>query len=182
MSWYEFCISEEHAKALEKNYDLGYQLMEMRDTMCEVGTRKLKLFLNRLIKEGDKTAAILRTALEIEDENIVAKQNWYYSAKHYDKKEEYIKKLIDLCLELNVPFGIQNKKGRETSQIIYFELPHCEQISFHCNLSKEVANKCPKYTKPWDKKINSTLPKLERAINEIYGEKIKERYCKPSKS
>ena len=186
MSWnyYDdyYYISAEHAKALRKNEALVNQLAKKRQHMCGVGTRKLKLFLNKLIKEGDTVAEIFRTALEIEDENIVAKQNRYYADKHYAKKEELIGKLVDLCLKENVLFGIQNVDGRETNHIMYFELPHCQQISFHCTLDQNTIEKCPLYEKEWDKQVNTTLPKLERAINEIYGETIKERYCKPAKS
>ena len=56
---------------------------------------------------------------------------------------------------------------------MYFELPGMEQISFHINLSDdELKNypikNYPKYNGTWDGKENSTLSKLEDAINKQY--------------
>ena len=177
MSWDNFyCISEEHAKALRKNEQLANQLSRMRKQMCGVGTRKLKLFLNKLVKDGDLLAEMYRTALEIEDENIKAKQNKYYADNHYYKKEQLITKLAELCKKNAVAFGAQNVNARDTNNIVYFELPNCEQISFHCNLEKDALEKFPQYQKAWDNKINSTLPKLEKAILQTYGGQIKAKY------
>ena len=177
MSWNDFYyISEEHAKALRKNEQLINQLSRMRSHMCGIGTRKLKLFLNKLAKNGDIITRIYRTALEIEDENIKAKQNRYYSDNHYLKKEQLISQLADLCLKENIVFGVQNINERDTNNIVYFELPNCEQISFHCNIAKDALGKFPQYQKAWDNKVNSTLPKLEKAILQKYGNEIKEKY------
>lgn len=162
--------------AIKKNRDLSYQLDDMRENFCEIGTRKTKLFLNNLVKSGEKRAELYRIALEIEDENIVAKRYWgKYRRQHYEKKSLLILKLIALCKECGInTYGYQEKCGLETSHIIYFDLPNCEQISFHCTLPN-ISN-IPKYEGEWDGKINSTLPKLENAINSVYGELIKSKY------
>ena len=57
-----------------KNAGLCNQLYNSRNQMCGIGTRKVKLFLNKKMKEGDRNAMILRTALEAEDANINAKK------------------------------------------------------------------------------------------------------------
>ena len=144
--------------------------------MCGFGTRKVKCFLNSMIRKGDKVAELYRIALEIEDENIKAKDNLYYSQAHYNKKEELVYKLIELCDTENIVYGIQISDVRDTNKIIYFELPDCEQISWHCNMKENIVNKCPLYKKKWDGKINSTLNKLENAIINKYGDILKTKY------
>ncbi len=57
-------------------------------------------------------------------------------------------------------YGIQKISHRDTSHVIYFDIPNCEQISWHVELEKN--DKVPEYTKEWDKKENSTLGKLEK--------------------
>lgn len=163
-------------EALQKNAQLAKQLQEKRADFCGIGTRKTKLFLNRKVKQGDKVAEMLRTALETEDENIKAKDNWYYAEAHYNRKKELIDKLITLCNDNKVVYGIQVANNRDTDYIIYFELPHCEQISFHNNF--KTVEDLPLYEKEWDGKKNSTLPKIEQAILSCYGEEINDYYNK----
>lgn len=169
-------IKNNKNEALKKNKQLIQQLSDKRKTMCGVGTRKIKCMLNSLLKKGDKIAELYRTALEIEDENIKAKDNAYYAETHYYKKEQLIYKLIDLCNKENIVYGIQTSDVRDTNKIIYFELPNCEQISWHCNMKENIVNKCSQYDKDWDRKVNSTLDKLERSILDTYGEIINQKY------
>jgi hypothetical protein len=145
--------------------------------MCGIGTRKVKLFLNKKVKKGDSLALFFRTALELEDANISAKKYYGdYRRHYYDKKEELLQKLIVLSKDNpNIVYGYQNHKTPVTSQIIYFELPNYQQISFHCNLKD--LNNLPKYNGKWDEQENSTLQKIELAIQEVYGDEIKQRYC-----
>lgn len=161
-----------------KNAQLIDQLYDMRQNMCGIGTRRVKLFLNSRIKKNDILAKLYRLALEIEDNNIQAKDNFYYSLHYYNKKEELIKELAQLCVENNYTFGIQNSDVKITNTIIYFELPYCEQISFHCNLSDDIKQKYPPYNKEWDRKVNSTLFKIETAILSQYGKDIHNKYTK----
>ena len=160
----------------KKNRTSVHQSSDKRKTMCGLGTRKVKCFLNSMIRKGDKIAELYRIALEIEDENIKAKDNLYYSQAHYNKKEELVYKLIELCDTENIVYGIQISDVRDTNKIIYFELPDCEQISWHCNMKENIVNKCPLYKKKWDGKINSTLNKLENAIINKYGDILKTKY------
>lgn len=169
----EECKAERDARdlALMKNEELAWQLSQKRVTFCGLGIRRIKLFLNKLVKQGDKVAEMYRIALETEDENIKAKDNWYYADAHYNRKRELINRLIDLCEENNVEYGIQDSDVRDTSHVIYFELPNCKQISFHNSFDE--ADDLPIYTKEWDGIKNSTLPKIEQAILEHYPEEIK---------
>lgn len=97
----------------EKNYDLGEQLSESRINMCGIGTRKVKLFLNRKVKQGDTKAQILRIALEAEDANISAKQYWGdYKYQYYEKKADKIHDLISLYeKDKSLVFGISIAKA-----------------------------------------------------------------------
>ena len=166
-------------KDIKKRDALKHQLKDMRTTMCGVGTRKLKLFLNKKRKEGDLLAAIYRTALEAEDANINAKKYFgEYSEQYYSLKELMIWQLIGLCRACGITsYGYQNNDTPFPKHIIYFDLPGCEQISFHCTVKSEWA--VPKYTGSWDGQTVSTLPKLERAINNRYGLEICSQYGQP---
>lgn len=157
-----------------KRAELISQLNKERTDMCGVGTRTVKLILNKRIKEGDEIAKLYRLAVETEDANIKAKKYFgEYRDKYYDDKMHYITLLVDECYgREDVVFGYQKNNRSFPSHIIYFELPGCEQISFHCSLSEEDRQCIPYYDGTWDKKENSTFPKLERAINSRYGEEI----------
>ena len=170
----EKCKIEKNAKetARIKNEELVCMLHNKRNNFCNLGTRRIKLFLNKLIEQGDKVAEMYRLALETEDENIKAKENRYYADKHYNKKRELINSLINLCKENDVIYGIQDSDVKDTNCIIYFDLPDCDQISFHNSF--ENMEDIPKYKNEWDGIPCSTLPKIEQAILKHYPEKIKD--------
>ena len=152
-----------------KNHDLIEQLSCMREKMCGIGTRKVKLLLNEKIKEGDYIAELYRTALEIEDLNISAKKyHGEYREKYYSKKNDNILLLSELCNKYNVEYGIEEVYGGQFNVIFYFDLPDMRQISFHTRIKKRDMNKYPKYNKKWDGEINSTLLKIEETLNKIY--------------
>lgn len=161
-----------HQTALAKNEKLSKILHDKRETMCGVGTRRVKLMLNKRIKQGDKVAELYRKAIEVEDCNIRAKEsNYYYKGKIYRQKARLLMDLVDLCLKADVVFGKQMVDGRETNCILYFELPHVEQISFHTTLEGHELSMIPDYPKQWDGKTCSTLDKLEDNFNELYYNK-----------
>lgn len=113
--------------------------------MCGIGTRKVKLMLNKKIKQGDFTAKIYRVALELQDYNIKAKDAPFpYSEKMYAKKEDLIDKLIKIYNESKLSFGCSEDKG----------------ISFHSTVKRNIHV----YEKEWDGLVNSTLDKLEKEI------------------
>lgn len=161
----------------QRRSELINQLSNERTEMCGIGTRKVKLFLNKKIKEGDSIAYLYRIAVETEDANIKAKKYYgEYRDKYYEDKMHYITLLISKCKEReDVVYGYQKNDAAFPSHIMYFDLPGCEQISFHCSLPKELKRGIPHYDGTWDKKENSTYPKLERAINNRYGEELSEK-------
>lgn len=107
-------------------------------------------------------AKLYRIALEVEDKSIQAKKSYgKYKEQIYNQKTTLICELIELCDLHNIPYGMQKSDNNLTSCIVFFELPNCEQISFHTTINNK---KLPTYNKPWDGEINSTLPKILDAI------------------
>jgi len=162
----DYDLTKEHKIALQKNDDLVYQLSEKRDNFLGIGTNKTKRRLNKL-SQTDDIAMALRIALEIEDKNISAKKSFgKYRERYYIQKSDLINSLIDLFEIYKWNYGIEKKSEHLTNSIIYFDIPNCEQISWHTNLNcKDI----PIYNQPWDGKINSTLNKLEDCIKNLYS-------------
>ena len=158
--------------AESKNQDLIAQLSEKRDSMCGIGTRRLKLFLNKLMKNGDIIAQSYRLALELQDINIVAKRQYGGYRDHtYEKKRNLLKELIGLCRVHGWVYGYQSSSVIGVDSVIYFELPDMEQISFHTRM-RELGGGIPPYPKPWNGKENYTLIAIEQAIMSRYGDAI----------
>lgn len=88
----------------------------------------------------------------------------------------------DLCVLCrdhgNILYGCHydDETEKYINSVMYFELTGCEQISFHCHLNDRKAENLPTYTKEWDGKVESTLPKLEEAIMRLYGADIAAKY------
>jgi len=160
-------IENEKELTIIKNIDLIYQLQKSRKKFCGIGTNKIKRRLNKLMKD-DNIAKCIRLLLEIEDCNIQAKKSYgKYSDRYYNKKSNLILELIEIFKNNNFLFGYQISNLKSINHVIFFELPECEQISFHCNLN---INGMKKYEKEWDGKINSTLEKLEKFIVSNYND------------
>lgn len=158
----------ERFKALQKNEELIEILDDVRSNCLGIGTNKLKRRLNKLA-ESSEIAKAYRIALEIEDKNITAKKTPpKYKDKVYQQKHDLILELAELFGDEKWCFGKQNAKEYSTNHIMFFELPGCEQISWHCTLEK--GNNFPDYSKPWDGKINSTLEKLLEGILKNFPE------------
>lgn len=176
-------------KTREKYSDLISQLSDKRNTFCGIGTRKAKIRLNKLAKNS-LIAMLYRKALEIEDKNIQAKAFPNYRDKYYEEKSSLLNEFIKICLDNNIKVGYSEESTERkvrineydeygyriyeedpeyeiivhTMYIVYFDLPGCEQISWH---SKSKPN-CPLYDGVWDGKTNSVLPKLEKAILDAF--------------
>lgn len=136
-------------------------LRDKRTTFCGIGTNKIKRRLNKLAKDN-YLAKIYRLALEIEDKNIQAKKNRYYQNELYYQKYILIMELINLFIENELVYGKQKSDVKKTKYIIYFEIPNCEQISFHSDFKSD--DNIPEYLKEWDGIKGSTLNKLEVGI------------------
>lgn len=138
------------------------KLIDKRVTFCGIGTNKIKRRLNKLSKHN-YLAQIYRIALEAEDKNVQAKNvSFYYSDRVYAQKDELLKQLVELFRENNLIYGKTDSNIPGIHYILYFEIPNCEQISFHNNLPNPTM--IPNYEKEWDGKENSTLDKLETGI------------------
>lgn len=159
---------DKHYEALQKNADLIYQLQVSRDNFLGIGTNKTKRRLNKL-SEINPIALAFRIALETEDKNIQAKNSFgKYRRKIYDQKAILIEQMLDLFKKNNWTYGLHEESTYDTNAIAFFEIPGCEQISWHCTL--RCISSTPKYEKEWDGKINSTLEKLESAIKSTFPE------------
>lgn len=147
-------------KAHEKNGRLIYDLKCKREKFAGIGTNKAKRRLNKLALNNPVAKAV-RLALEAEDKSISAKKYYgTYQSRIYEQKTKLILDLCNLFKEHGWKYGIQKSEIPPTSHVIYFEIPHCEQISWHFTPEKKDGN-FPKYEGEWDKKINSTLDKIE---------------------
>lgn len=152
--------------------ELVRQLSTAREEFCGIGTKRAKLQLNQFAK-SNVIALAFRIALEIEDCSTLGKKyHGKWSDHYYEKKQEKIIELMNLCAEQNWIYGKHNSDLSYPKFIIYFELPGCEQISFHTDLQNP---EIPDYPKDWDGKRNSTLGKLEAAISEILKDKVLEK-------
>ena len=154
---YEFSKVPEQVK--RKNNQLIYQLKTNRTKFAGIGTNKAKRRLNKLAINSILAKAV-RLALEIEDKNISAKNSYgKYRNKIYNQKTELILELCKIFKEQNWIYGTQKSEVPAATKVIYFEIPECEQISWH--FSPTIGKYIPIYEKEWDKKENSTLSKLE---------------------
>lgn len=180
---YYYDYNPERRKAMEKNEKLVNKYVDCKDDICGgVGQNRVKRFLNKKVKEGDKLAELYRTALELENCNINAKRYGYkfaYRERYYKQKEELIQKLTELCANYDgegLVYGYVAEQGHLTTHIVYFELPNTEQISYHTNLTKEQCKAIPRYEKEWDHKEYSSMTKIVAAIESTYKEELDERY------
>jgi hypothetical protein len=156
-------------KAKRKNKRLIDDLSKKRDNFCDLGTRKVKLRLNKIIAQGNPVAQAVRIAIEIEDKSVCAKKYFgKWRRKIYETKHKLIIELRDLFVKEGWVFGVHKTTEQPpTTHVIYFEIPGCEQISFHFSPSKEEDGEFPNYNGVWDKKPNSTLGKLEVVARDL---------------
>jgi hypothetical protein len=158
--YYNDFLPESYYEKLEQNLDLITQLNKLRHSALGIGTNKLKRRLNTLAKTNPLAKAY-RLALEAEDKSTQAKDSFgKYKDKIYAEKSQALHQLVDVCLTNDYLIGKTSSDVRETRNILYVELPNCEQISYHCSLNANV----PTYEKEWDGKINSTFEKLLNGI------------------
>jgi hypothetical protein len=144
-----------------------------RSQACGTGTRLVKLRLNKLAQQ-DPLALAVRIALEIEDANTQAKKyGGKWRDRNYEKKGELIRDLITVFQHNEWTYGIhrsefRHQRGFERG-VVYFEIPGCEQISFHYDHD---GPELPVYEKPWGGQQNSTLRKLFAFVEREFPEAI----------
>jgi hypothetical protein len=143
----------------EKNDNLIYDLQKKRKEFAGIGTNKAKRRLNKLASTS-LIAKAVRLSLEVEDKSISAKKSYgEYRERIYKQKNILIMELCELFKEIGWNYGIQKSEVLPTSHVVYFEIPNCEQISWH--FTPENEEDFSPYRGEWDKKPNSTLDKLE---------------------
>lgn len=150
-------------------WHLSSDLRDKRKNFAGIGTNKAKRRLNKLAKNNLYAKAI-RTALEIEDKNICAKEEvGEYRQRKYKQKAQLILDLCSIFRETDWGWGIEKTNNYSASHIIYFEIPgYIEQISWH--FTPEDEQQFPKYHREWDKIECASLRKLERATLKIFQE------------
>lgn len=153
----------------KKNENLIYDLKKKREEFAGIGTNKAKRRLNKLSLTS-LIAKAVRLALEVEDKSISAKKSYgEYRERIYKQKNTLIMELCELFKENDWNYGIQKSEIFPTSHVIYFEIPDCEQISWHFTPEKE--EDFSQYKGEWDKKPNSTLDKLEVVTVKLLSER-----------
>lgn len=176
-------------RAIEKQYwsiisfeDLS-QLKELyakRASMCGIGTRKLKNFLNQKAKEGDKAAEILYIALKLEDKRISSRlYDEKYQSKRLNEMTEYETRLLRLIEESKigdygyiVPPYCDFAYTKSYSTTLCIDLPGDEQIGFDTYYNRRKKS----YRKAVKKPRETNLTKIENAINKLYSEQILKKY------
>ena len=139
-----------------------------RDSFAGIGTNKAKRRLNKLAV-SDPISKAVRLALEIEDVNINAKKYpGSYRDRNYGRKSDLIDDLVVIFVECGWRFGVQKSDVAPATHVIYFDIPGCEQLSWHFTPGKGVS--LPTYPLPWDEKECSSLSKLEVVAKKLLGE------------
>lgn len=152
----------------QKNENLVQDLKKKRELFAGLGTNKAKRRLNKLAISFPLAKAI-RLALEIEDKSIQAKNSYGdYQDRIYRVKEKLISDLSQLFLEQDWVYGVQRSEVPGVTHVVYFEIPSCEQLSWHFSPATEM--KFPDYAGDWDGKENSTLSKLEKIARKLLEE------------
>ena len=161
-------INNAKYEAESKNRELIKSLEQYRTQALGIGTRKLKIRLNKI---NEPIAKALRLALEIEDVNIRAKDCYgEYRDKTYNIKDKLINDLIEIFKTNGWIYGVHKSDVAITNYVIFFEIPNTEQISWHNQFDSRLV--LPKYEKVWDNKINSTYGKILESIKLQYSDKI----------
>lgn len=144
-------------------------LVQARSAFAGIGTRKVKLALNKLAKT-DPYAHALRVALEIEDANITAARyfggdcgGYTYAEIQHLKKSENIEALIGICKSQGWVFGVQPSGVFSPTHILFFDIPGVGQLSWQYSPKEAL----PVYPGQWDGQQGSALPKLEAAVSAV---------------
>lgn len=170
---------EERQKRYEEKME---KLKELRKTALWVWTRKIKLRLNKLAKQWDNIAKLLRLLLELEDINIKAKQTIpYYRDKVYKMKDWHIKEVITFLKEINYDKDYWFKKDTDLdneAMVFYLDLPWTdEQVSWHTynnnNIIPEEYLKI-EYKKDWIWETEeTTYERILESIEKLYNNIMK---------
>jgi hypothetical protein len=146
---------------IEKANEENIMILEYsRHEACGIGSKKLKLRLNKLKKSGDKVASVLRNLIEAEDSNISAKKYFgKYRTRYYENKEMYLMDSINDMKELEWTFGYSREVGKNAKYVMYVYLPNGSQLSWHMVNDRNMV-RLPEIDVKWDGLPATTLTKL----------------------
>ena len=154
-----------------KEADQLMELFSKRTSMCGIGTKRVKYFLDRKVKEGDLEAELLYTALKMEDKRIssllCSLDDLLFIIDVY-KVGDY--GYLDLL------YSDYNITGSELARGLCIDLPGDEQLGYAVSDWDD--------NKPFKGVLRNThktnLAKLEDAINRLFGDQIVEKYGSPA--
>ena len=158
------------------------ELFSKRATMCGIGTRKLKNFLNRKAKEGDTVAEILNTALKAEDKRISSMIcSSDYRIRNANQAINIISDLLSLIYKnkigsygyIDFPYSDYTINSSESIGLLCINLPGNVQIGYIIPRWYKVKTT---YNGELINSDKSNLAKIEDAINTIYGKQIEKKY------
>jgi hypothetical protein len=160
------------------------ELCDKRASMCGIGTKRLKNFLNRKAKEGDRAAEILYVALNVEDGRIMSRlYDEKCQVKRINNVDNDLYKLIHLIAESGIgDYGFIEPPYcsfaiyQAHDETICIELPGDEQIGFVYRMCRSHDELYKSYNKKLKQCDRTNLTKIEKAINKLYGDQIIKEY------
>lgn len=155
------------------------ELFSKRTSMCGVGTKRVKYYLNRRAKKGDRIAEVLYLALKAEDKRI---SSMMCSDRYRDRNENQAACILSDLFNLIDKSGIGDygyldfpysdfKLGADVG-FVCIDLPGCEQIGY---VVPGRLKRRP-YTRELNNPDKTNLAKIEEAVNRLYGEQIVSTY------
>lgn len=140
-------------------------LEEARILFAGVGTNAAKRRLRKLSASSPLAGAALLALLAEDYSTQGKKYAGKWSRRCYERKHAILMDLAALCWQHAWPFGVHADPGGGTTHVIYFDLPGCDQISFHVTLSAD--HGLPAYAGQWDGRRASTMAKLDRFARDL---------------
>lgn len=143
-------------------------------SLCGVGSCAVSQLLNLLDKNGEPSAKLIRTALEIEKFTLMC---YRYNGRpvscyHWSKRKELCVELMERCREEGIPFG--HPEGNR--EVVCVWIPGCEVLVLPVKEWLVDAGMTPRFPHPWDGKTRMNLRKLEDAVNGRYGWYLRMKY------
>ena len=135
--------------------------------------QKVKHFLNKLSKNSDNTATILRLALEVEtmQDNV---NKYPDHSKIGNAMETKCKQFLDVLKVYGLRYGKIISRRKYLPMTIVGTLPNGKTIAYCCSRDSKWDN-VPVYNGDWDKDFKNNRVKLEQNIIDVYGDILYER-------
>ena len=138
----------------------------MRISSSIISQKKVKHFLNKLSRNGDSLATILRSALEVETwQDSVNKCP--YDSKIGNNMEVKCKAYLDLLKANGLSYGKIETWCGPLPVIIIGTLPDGNTIAYRSKWDN-----VPVYNGDWDKDFKNNRAKIEQNILAVYGDEL----------